>query len=213
MGRGWGMVWLRSVAAVTVLLTVGCAPWASASGRSALPRAEWEVGVGLAWMAPVSPRIWSGLPVPQIWAGRGLGRSAELRISWAPPVTLEARARLDVLDRSGSVLAVHAGGGWLSFGGAFGLPTGGVPFLRGGATLVRSAEGAGEAYFGSLELTAPFRTSDVDRTAWTLWGSAVVGIETTAGGWRVAPQLGALLSFARPDRPLWFPAISLAREP
>lgn len=201
-------------AAVLLLAMGGCAPWLPSTGRAGLPGGEWEVGVGLAWLAPVSPRVWDGLPVPQLWAARGLGRGAELRAAWAPPLSLEARVRLDVVDGTGSLVALHAGGGWLSFGGAYALPTGGVPFLRGGATLVRpSADGGGDAFFGSLELTALLRPSEVDRTAMALWGSAMVGLSTPQGDWRLTSQLGAIVSFTRPGRPLWSAGLAASRTP
>jgi hypothetical protein len=136
-----------------------------------------------------------------------------MRVSWAPPLSLEARVRLDVVERTGSVVALDAGGGWLSFGGAFGLPTGGVPFLRAGATWARGPDDHDRTFFGSLGLTAPLRRSDVDRTARALWGSLVAGAETPSGDWRLAPQLGAVVSFARPGHPLWFPGLALTRRP
>jgi hypothetical protein len=154
------------------------------------------------------------MPAPQVWAARGLGWGTELRTVYAPPATFDGRVRVKLVDHGGTSLDLHAGGGWLSFGGLFDVPTGGVPFLGGGATVVRRAESAADrGAFGSISLTAPFKPHEGDRTAWTAWASATVGVETRAGDWRLAPQLGAIVPLARPGEWIWFPGLSVYRRP
>lgn len=203
----------RLALAALLAATSGCAPWLSPATRPGLDAGEWELGLGLAWLAPPSLRLWEGLPAPQIRVSTGVGGGSELQLTYAPPRTFEALARLEVVDRSGTTVDLHAGGGWLSFGGAFDVPAGGVPFLRGGATVVGRSESEDRTWFATLALTAPFKRHEGDRTAWTAWASGVVGLRSSHDGWGVAPQLGAVASLARPGEGIWFPGLVVDRTP
>jgi hypothetical protein len=205
-------------ASVLLILAAGCVPWQTGGPAPVLEPGKWEVGAGLSWLAPPSVRPWRGLPAPQLWVSRGLGSELEARLSWAPPLSLEGLVKLELGDWRGATYAVQAGGGWLSYGGAFDVPVSHLPYasfgmaVSGGGTEPEDPEDWARVPFGDVGVKIPFIRHQEERTAFAVWTHATFGMEWSREEWWIAPRIGGILAIGQRDRWMLLPAVSGGRR-
>lgn len=213
--RGAWRAGLIGLAAAVIAGPTACAPWHAAGTSRSLDGGAWEAGAGFSWLAPQSFRIWEGFPAPQFWVARGLGADTEVRLTYAPPLSLDTRLKWQITDGRNGV-ALYGGGGWISYGGVLDVPLSGLPYGTFGATVSRHPEADGarpddagaRVPFATVGAKIPFVRHEHDRTAVAIWVTGSVGLEWESDDLWIAPQLGWIAPVGQWNRWIWSPGVA-----